>query len=310
MKTDIDWDVVWSDIPSVMGLSGMRFIGKKWYGKYRMDGSPHHRWDKLVVQRGKHDGMPTVLEQGGDTMTLWSWLVRYGGLSNKEVVARLTGAERHELSFSEEEYTGPVRYVETWQYLEQIGNRKTPVNPLFSFLTGIYGFVRVSDAFRRYNVSDGLKSRENGVVGTRFWYRDSDGRICFDKTMFYGADGHRLKDCHPLRMFKRKWGYTGDCLFGEDSLEFGKTVFVVESEKTAIIGYLEYPDYNWVACGGKNGLRLLERLKGYNVYLVPDIDAADEWSRYGRIWPWWKNAGIDVGKKWDIGDLFLAKRGK
>lgn len=248
------------------------------------------------------------MEQGGDTMTLWSWLVTYGGLTNKEVASRLTGAEHRELSFTEEEYLGPVKYVETWQYMEQVGIRKIPTNPLFCFLGAIYGQERVIEAFNRYNVTDGLKCRNNGVVGTRFWHIDSDGRICYDKTMFYGPDGHRLKDVPPMRMYKRKWGYIGECLFGENVLEFGKPVFVVESEKTAIIGYLEYPDYNWVACGGKNGLRLLDRVKGYNVYLVPDMDAADEWSRYGKIWPWWQKAGMKVGEKWDIGDFFLVKR--
>ena len=124
--------------------------------------------------------------------------------------------------------------------------------------------------------------------------------------MFYGPDGHRLKDCPPMRMFKRKMGYTDTCLFGEDSLIAGKSIKVVESEKTAIIAYLEFGG-NWVACGGKNGLSTLKRFNADQIWLCPDVDAVSEWRQFGRIWNWWERCGVKVGEKWDIGDYILSK---
>jgi len=228
-------------------------------------------------------------------------------MSNEQVRAVLLGREKKELVFSDDEYIGPVKYVEPWMFIEQGGADKKWFCPLFCFLTSFYGLDKVRDAFGRYNVSTGLKERNSGVIGTRFWYKDRQGRICFDKTMFYAPDGHRIKDCPPMRKYKRKWGYRADCLFGEDSLVEGRPVFVVESEKSAIIAYLEYPEYNWVACGGKNGLRALKNLDGYDVWLVPDVDAAEEWGKMGKVWKWWQKCG-QVGEKWDIADYILSKK--
>lgn len=303
----IDWENVWTSLPEIMGLD-LRMHGHKWYGKYRIDGSPHTRWDKLVIQIGKKDGQPIVLEQGGESCTLWSWLSKYANMKNSEIFSRLTGAERKPLVFDDDEYVGPVRYVEPWQYIDQGGMVDSWHCPLFLYLSSIYGNDRVSHAFKKYNVSTGMKRRDNGVLGTRFWFIDRKGRICHDKTMFYGKDGHRLKDCPPMRMYKKKWGFSDDCFFGEDSLLQGRPVFVVESEKTAIIASLEYPGYNWVASAGKNCLSHLNRLDGFDVYLVPDVDAVEEWSKFGKIWDWWRRCGMKVGAKWDIGDFLLAKR--
>jgi len=307
MREEIDWDSVYAQLPDLMGLPRLKLRGRLWYGPYRLDGSPHDRWDKMVIKQGTRDRMPLVMEQGGNGMTLWSWMVQYGRMSNEQVRAVLLGREKKELVFSDDEYIGPVKYVEPWMFIEQGGADKKWFCPLFCFLTSFYGLDKVRDAFGRYNVSTGLKERNSGVIGTRFWYKDRQGRICFDKTMFYAPDGHRIKDCPPMRKYKRKWGYRADCLFGEDSLVEGRPVFVVESEKSAIIAYLEYPEYNWVACGGKNGLRALKNLDGYDVWLVPDVDAAEEWGKMGKVWKWWQKCG-QVGEKWDIADYILSKK--
>lgn len=303
-KQEIDWDSVFAQLPTLMGLPKLKLRGRYYYGPYRIDGTPHNRWDKMVIKQGVKDRMPLVLEQGGDSLTLWSWMVQYGNMTNETVRAVLLGTEKKELVFSDEEYVGPVKYVQPWQFIEQGGADKNYRCPLFIFLSGIYGSDKVRAAFDKYNVSTGLRERNTGIIGTRFWYKDKQGRLCHDKTMFYKPDGHRCKECPPMRKYKRKWGYRGECLFGEDSLVSGKPVFVVESEKTAIIAYLEYPDFNWVACGGKSALK---KLDGYDMWLVPDMDAAEEWRKEGKLWEWWKKCG-EIGEKWDIADYILSKK--
>jgi hypothetical protein len=51
----------------------------------------------------------------------------------------------------------------------------------------------------------------------------------------------------------------------------------------------------------------LKNLDGYDVWLVPDVDAAEEWSKVGKVWKWWQKCG-QVGEKWDIADYILSKK--
>jgi len=55
------------------------------------------------------------------------------------------------------------------------------------------------------------------------------------------------------------------------------TIAVVESEKTAIISSLFYPDKIWVATGGISNFKLIEALKGRNVILYPDSGCYEIW---------------------------------
>ncbi len=55
---------------------------------------------------------------------------------------------------------------------------------------------------------------------------------------------------------------------------------VVESEKSAIICSAIYPDYIWLASGGRNGLNAdkVKTLQGRTVVLIPDADSFEYWS--------------------------------
>ncbi len=76
--------------------------------------------------------------------------------------------------------------------------------------------------------------------------------------------------------FKNEDGYYS-CLFGEhiifDKIKGKKTIVLVESEKTAIVGYILLPKYVWLAYGGINGLTeiKLKCLIGHNVLVIPDM---------------------------------------
>jgi hypothetical protein len=75
----------------------------------------------------------------------------------------------------------------------------------------------------------------------------------------------------------------------------GKVIGLVESEKSAILCSLVFPDYVWVSCGGLSQLEAggkHEVLKGHKVIMFPDTDPkgeafakwkakADEWNRQG-----------------------------
>ena len=74
------------------------------------------------------------------------------------------------------------------------------------------------------------------------------------------------------------WELT-QCLFGEHLLPRypGRSVTLVESEKTAVISAL-MPDDIWLATCGKSQLGdKLKVLKGRTVTAFPDIDGYDHW---------------------------------
>ena len=78
---------------------------------------------------------------------------------------------------------------------------------------------------------------------------------------------------------KQDWTLS-QCLFGEHLLTKypEKTVALVEAEKTAVICAGFFPDYVWLATGGKSQLNeRLNVLKGRKVVAYPDLDATKEW---------------------------------
>ena len=74
------------------------------------------------------------------------------------------------------------------------------------------------------------------------------------------------------------------CFFGEHLLVRypDKTVFIVESEKTALIAAHFMPDGLWLATGGKNGCfneKAVRVLAHRDVVLMPDLGATEQWKQ-------------------------------
>lgn len=181
------------------------------------------------------------------------------------------------------------------------------------------GWEAAADAY----MIGGLKGGE-----TIFWQIDHEGRCRSGKCIPYGADGHRIKNqgvevrwMHSLLkrdgVLPKDWELT-QCLFGEHLIE-SKPIGLVESEKTAIICSIVYPDKTWLATGGKNNLNgeRLAVLRGHQVYVYPDADALDEWmQRIGRM----KDLGYDIvvvdmkytssqiENKYDLADLICQTK--
>jgi hypothetical protein len=141
-------------------------------------------------------------------------------------------------------------------------------------------------------------TKDKGVV---FWQIGGDKRIRTGKIMQYDpATGKRIKNASGAidwvyARLKRDGTLPNDfnlvqCLFGEHLLRRhpDKVVALVESEKSALIGAGVYPDYIWLATGGRSQLSAdkLRVLRGRTVILFPDTDTDGEtytlWSEKGR----------------------------
>ena len=183
---------------------------------------------------------------------------------------------------------------------------------------------RVLDDYRIGATRDG---------STIFWQIDINGRVRTGKIIQYKReDGHRIKIkgvnwVHSL--LKRQSAIGEDwtlaqCLFGEHLLSLAanqrKVVAVVESEKTAVICAIQYPECVWLATGGKSQLSpdKMRVLAGRTVIFFPDVDGYHEWTERTRSFTFCRSVTVsdfldlnateeDRTAKVDIADLLLSQ---
>ena len=132
-------------------------------------------------------------------------------------------------------------------------------------------------------------TKDKGII---FWQIDINNRVRTGKQMQYNpTTGKRIKDESGAidwvhAKLKREGILSEDynlvqCLFGEHLLRRypDRIVALVESEKSALIAAGVYPDYIWIATGGKSQLSLdkLQVLKGRTVIMFPDADGYSLW---------------------------------
>ncbi|ASU35662.1 hypothetical protein MuYL_3777 [Mucilaginibacter xinganensis] len=129
-----------------------------------------------------------------------------------------------------------------------------------------------------------------------FWQVDKANRVRTGKIMLYNPEtGKRVKQpfnhiawAHSLVGSKNKEAgqrhsdfNLKQCLFGEHLLQYqpAKAVAICESEKTAIIASVHYPELLWLAAGSLQGLNAgkCKCLEGRTVILMPDVNAYDLW---------------------------------
>ena len=183
--------------------------------------------------------------------------------------------------------TLPFRYV----------SRSASYNSTFvRFLCGLFDRDTLDcPTVRRLGELYALGATKNQAV--IFWQIDIRGRVRSGKIMRYGTDGHRIKEGGGANWVHAKlkqdgllpddWQLT-QCLFGEHLLNWSanrdKVVALVESEKSALIGAACFPDYVWLATGGKSQLSIdkMKALSGRTVILFPDVDGYSEWKEKAK----------------------------
>lgn len=127
---------------------------------------------------------------------------------------------------------------------------------------------------------------------TCFPYVDQLGRVCRAKLIrFDRRTGKRLKGRYDTHSLVAKLKSTGkmqgefiykQTFFGEHILSnSSKPAAIVESEKSAVIGSICMPEFNWLAVGSKQSLNLqkLRRLGNRKIILYPDADGYELWQK-------------------------------
>lgn len=155
-----------------------------------------------------------------------------------------------------------------------------PKNNFAIYLDAQVGEQKRKEVFSQYHIG----TSKYWAGATVFWQVDNKGKIRTGKVMLY--DKHTGKRIPKHVTWAHKFindphFRVGQCLFGEHLLnQFPqKPVAIVESEKSAIIASIFYPQYVWLACGGITQLSITKclPLKDREIILLPDTDAFQYW---------------------------------
>lgn len=295
MNVMANYDVyrVFENLPSILGLDLVR-KGQHWEGGYYLNGDTHmFRRDKLKVAKWNNDIW--LHEEGGESMSLVTWLQNYGGAADWKDALRILRGHKEPVRFDKVFRTPPKGLVVTEDVYLGARGWNLENCPLFIWMSGLFGVDRTREAWERFGVT--TDSHGNVV----YWFRDVNGRILHDKRMAYKADGHRNREFGAWRKYRIGDGYTGSCFFGAHLWADEDNVAVVESEKTALLYWLYY-DRPVMATGGKNMLREFDP----RLTLYPDMDAREEWEQRGDVCEWWRSFEGVCGHD-DIGDAIVRK---
>ena len=168
---------------------------------------------------------------------------------------------------------------------ELCGQSQSTDNALARWLCTMFPKDKVDEVLRLYRTG----STPDGWI--IYWGIDIHDNVHTGKMMAYGPDGHRLKgkNIASFNWVHAKEGIeqlADQCLFGEHRLMgWDGSIALVESEKTAIILTLWFPNILWLATGGKQNFKheVLWPICGREVFVLPDADALDDWMAKAEV---------------------------
>lgn len=155
-------------------------------------------------------------------------------------------------------------------------------NHFVTYLLNLFGSEITCGLISRYYI--GSSNHWNG--STVFWQIDIAGKVRAGKVMLYAPNtGKRVKSpFNHITWIHKVCKMSGfelkQCLFGEHLLsDKSKAVAIVESEKTAVVASVYFPQFIWLAAGSLNNLseERCNVLRGRRVLLYPDINGFEKW---------------------------------
>ena len=161
-------------------------------------------------------------------------------------------------------------------------------NHFHTFLRSLFGHLITQELIDTYLVG----TSKHWPGANVFWQVDVNYKIRQAKIMLYDpTTGRRVKTEGDKVYFAGKAiikNYEANlqqCFFGELLLSKfpDKTIGIVESEKTAMIASVYFPDLIWLATGGSHGCKWTEKnvcqvLHGRHIILFPDLGFYEKWN--------------------------------
>jgi hypothetical protein len=185
------------------------------------------------------------------------------------------------INIIQKEAPKPISYIDVEIFKASL--KRHEANNFVEFLINLFGADITNHLIKQYFI--GTSKHWNGA--TVFWQIDTHGKVRTGKIMLYNpTTGKRIKEPYKHVNWVHKVLRLTDfqlrqCLFGEHLLiDKTKPVTIVESEKTAIIASIYFPQFIWVAVGSLQNLNAekCSILKGRTVFLFPDLNGFEKWS--------------------------------
>lgn len=210
-----------------------------------------------------------------------------------------------------------IVYTPSYHFIEPdiIKRLQGQRNTFIDFLLTLFDKPKVAAAVERYRIGGDSSGR------TIFPNLDQEGRCVGGAVIPYLVNGHRDKsrgasNIHAeLKKKDKTLPPQGDqVLFGSHLLRLYPTasVGVVESQKSAVILSVIYPNLIWLATAGMTNFnaRLLAPIYDRNVIAYPDVNGVQVWTDRAKDLPfknirvsdWWRYA---QGDKEDITDVVI-----
>jgi hypothetical protein len=212
------------------------------------------------------------------------------GISTFIYMCQQAGIDTHKYYISDHNTPNDIVFVpakintpqtqETPSYISKdiVYRSQSTRNRLLYYLCGYFDIDTLMKACALYYIGS---TKNESIV---YWQVDEQMKVHSGKVIMYDGDtGHRIKGTGV------KWVHKimnlqdfnlRQCLFGEHLLKVypDKPVCLVESEKTALICSMIFPNLNWLSCGGFGNFKAdrLQILKGRNVIVYPDTDTTGE----------------------------------
>ena len=183
-------------------------------------------------------------------------------------------------------------------------------------------YAEVMNAIEKFMIGHYTKTKDSTV----FWQIDNNNNVRAGKIIIYNSStGKRskgLNDAVPInwmhKVKKIEDFNLEQCLFGLNQLPeipIDKKIGIVESEKTAVILSIMYPDYYWMATGGKQNFKesMLKPIKDYQIVAYPDKGEFKDWFEKAKslnnlgykieVNDWLETIDYDTGT--DLADVIL-----
>lgn len=164
-------------------------------------------------------------------------------------------------------------------------------NNFMKYLRFLFGDSNAKEVQDKYKIGTLLEFN----FGTIFWQIDAQKKVRAGKVIQYLETGKRTKNITWMHQFFKMKKEISDynlcqCLFGLHLIKDDKKsiIALVESEKTACIMSVIFPDFLWLACGAKGEFKLkkLEPIKHRKIIAYPDCETQkngsttyEEWKR-------------------------------
>ena len=175
------------------------------------------------------------------------------------------------------EQNSPPSYIENNLLQKSIKGKED--NNLLSFLNRLMNKEAINQIMETYKIG----SSKKWPGATIFWQLDDKNNVRTGKIIQYDSNtGKKVRINWVHSIMKLQDFNLKQCLFGQHLLnsDLSKPIAIVESEKSAIIASIAFPEFIWMATGGLMNLKydMLKPLTKRKVILFPDAGCYDVWN--------------------------------